>query len=438
MLCAVPPEKVIRQPSVRSGRTIPHLRWWICGLLFFATTINYIDRQVLGILKPELKNKLGWDEEQYGYIVFAFQLSYAIMQPLAGRFIDWLGTRLSYLWAVIVWSIAAMGHALANNAMQFSIARFALGFGEAANFPAAIKTVTDWFPAKERALATGIFNSGSNVGAIIAPLVVPWIAINWGWRMAFIITGAIGFTWVIAWLMLFRQPREHPNLGAQELALIEKDHEPESAVKVPFSTLIRMRQAWAFLIGKFMTDPIWWFYLYWLPGFLYDNYKLNLTQLGPPLIAVYLAADVGSVGGGWISSTLIARGWTLNAARKFAMLVCATAVTSAIFVMWAGSNMWLAVTLVSIAAAAHQGWSANMFTLASDIFPRKWIGSVVGLGGMAGAFGGMLFAPAVGKWLKFSDGMYGPVFVLCGSIYLVALLVVHLLVPKIDEMKVRG
>ena len=423
----------------KTGRVIQHLRWYVCGLLFFATTVNYIDRQVLGILKPVLRTELGWDEEQYGDIVFAFQLAYALMMPLTGRLIDWLGTRLSYAVAVVVWSFAAMAHALAGSAAQFGIARFALGVGEAANFPAAIKTITDWFPPRERALATGIFNSGSNVGAIVAPLAVPWIAVTWGWREAFVITGALGFFWVVAWIWLYRQPRDHKNLGAGELALIESEREDEPpATKIPYMQLLKKRQAWAFLLGKFLTDPIWWFYLYWLPGFLFDKYGLNLTQLGPPLIVIYLAADVGSVGGGWLSSTLLARGWTLNRARKTAMLVCAVAVTSAIFIMFAGSNLWLAVTLISIAAAAHQGWSANIYTLASDLFPRQWIGSVVGLGGMGGAIGGMLFAPAVGRYLKWSDGAYGPVFVVCGSTYLIALLVIHLLVPKLEDNRVRG
>jgi len=423
----------------KTGRVIQHLRWYVCGLLFFATTVNYIDRQVLGILKPVLRTELGWDEEQYGDIVFAFQLAYALMMPLTGRLIDWLGTRLSYAVAVVVWSFAAMAHALAGSAAQFGIARFALGVGEAANFPAAIKTITDWFPPRERALATGIFNSGSNVGAIVAPLAVPWIAVTWGWREAFVITGALGFFWVVAWVWLYRQPRDHKNLGAGELALIESEREDEPpATKIPYMQLLKKRQAWAFLLGKFLTDPIWWFYLYWLPGFLFDKYGLNLTQLGPPLIVIYLAADVGSVGGGWLSSTLLARGWTLNRARKTAMLVCAVAVTSAIFIMFAGSNLWLAVTLISIAAAAHQGWSANIYTLASDLFPRQWIGSVVGLGGMGGAIGGMLFAPAVGRYLKWSDGAYGPVFVVCGSTYLIALLVIHLLVPKLEDNRVRG
>ena len=387
-----------------AGRAIPHLRWYICGLLFFATTVNYIDRQVLGILKPVLRTELGWDEEQYGDIVFAFQLAYAIMMPLTGRLIDWLGTRLSYTAAVIVWSLAAMAHALAGSAAGFSAARFALGFGEAANFPAAIKTIAEWFPPKERALAAGVFNSGSNVGAIIAPLVVPWIAATWGWREAFVITGAIGFAWVVIWLLLYREPREHRNLSRNELALIESGREDDGPpLRVPYMKLLRMRQAWAVLIAKFLTDPIWWFYLFWLPGFLYDRYGLNLTELGPPLIVVYVAADVGSVGGGWISSRLLASGMSLNRARKLAMLVCAIAVTSAAFVILAGSNRWLAVSLVSIAAASHQGWSANV-TPGLRLFPRDWVGSVVDLAGWAERSGVCCSSPALGRYLKWTPG----------------------------------
>jgi ACS family hexuronate transporter-like MFS transporter len=332
-----------------------------------------------------------------------------------------------------------MAHALANSAAGFSAARFALGFGEAANFPAAIKTVADWFPPKERALATGIFNSGSNIGAVIAPAVVPWIAANWGWREAFVITGAIGFLWVVLWMWAYRPPREHPNLGADELALIESGRENEPPpIKIPYTQLIRKRQAWAFLLGKFMTDPIWWFYLFWLPGFLYDKYGLNLTQLGAPLIVVYLAADIGSVGGGWISSALLARGVSVNKSRKIALLICAIAVTSAIFIMSAGSNLWLAVTLISIAAAAHQGWSANLYTIVSDLFPRAWVASVIGLGGMGGAIGGMLFAAGVGRYLKWSNSAYGPIFFFCGTMYLFALLVIHLIVPNLEKDKVTG
>ena len=379
---------------------------------------------MLGILKPVLRTELGWDEEQYGDIVFAFQLAYALMMPLTGRLIDWLGTKLSYTAAVVVWSVAAMAHALARSAAGFSAARFALGFGEAANFPAAIKSVTEWFAPEERALATGIFNSGSNVGAIAAPLMVPWIAANWGWRPAFIITGSLGFIWVVLWLWIYREPA----------ARVERD----VAVRIPYLQLLKTRQAWAVLIAKFLTDPVWWFYLFWLPGFLYDRYGLNLTQLGPPLVVVYLAADVGSVGGGWISSKLLASGMSVNRARKIAMLVCAVAVVAAAFVMFAGSNMWLAVTLVSIAAASHQGWSANVYTVISDLFPREWVGSVVGLAGMGGAIGGMLVAPALGRYLKWSGGAYGPVFVLAGTIYLVALFVVDRLVPDIDRDRISA
>jgi ACS family hexuronate transporter-like MFS transporter len=418
-------------------KPIRNLRWYICGLLFFATTINYIDRQVLGLLKPVLESELGWSEAEYGWIVFSFQLSYALVMPLAGRFIDWVGTRLGYLLAVVVWSIAAMAHALAGSAGQFGIARFALGIGEAANFPAALKTIADWFPQKERALATGIFNSGSNIGAIVAPLVVPWIAATWGWREAFLITGALGFIWVILWMLVYRDPRQHARISTAELALIEAGRESEGlSVRIPFTALLTKRQAWAFAIGKFLTDPVWWFYLYWLPGFLNKQYGLKLTELGLPLIAIYLAADVSSIGGGWLSSALLARGWSVNSARKGAMLVCALCVTSAIFVASAGANVWLAVTLISIAAASHQGWSANMFTLATDLFPRRQMGAIIGFGGMAGAIGGLLVAPAIGYWLAWSNSSYGPLFVVAGTMYLLALGIIHVLVPNLEEAKI--
>lgn len=414
-----------------------HLRWYICGLLFLATTINYIDRQVLGLLKPVLERELGWSEADYGLIVFAFQTAYAFALPFAGRLIDWLGTRIGYSIAVVLWSFAAMSHALARNALQFSLARFALGLGEAANFPAAIKTTADWFPPRERALATGIFNSGSNIGAVVAPLMVPWIAAVWGWREAFVVTGALGFAWVILWMWLYRQPREHPLMTAEELAVIESGRDQEEGTeKISYRKLLAQRPAWAFLIGKFLTDPIWWFYLYWLPGYLYSQYGVDLTQLGPPLITVYLMADVGSIGGGWLSSHLLSRGWTVNRSRKTALLVCAVAVTAAIFADRTGGNLWLTVGLVSIAVSAHQGWSANLFTLVSDMYPRRWVGSVVGLGGMAGAVGGMLVAPAVGYWLDFSGKAYGPLFLVAGSMYLVALLIIHLLVPSVDRARV--
>ena len=412
-----------------------HLRWYICGLLFFATTINYIDRQVLGLLKPVLEKELGWREADYGWIVFAFQLAYALMMPFAGRLIDKLGTRLGYLLAVVVWSVAAMAHALAGTAVQFGFARFALGFGESANFPAAIKTVADWFPQRERALATGIFNSGANIGAVVAPLVVPYLALHYGWRSAFIFTGAVGFVWVILWLSFYYQPKDHPRLSPQELSLIQAGAEAgEPPHGIPYSRLLTSRAAWAFSVGKFLTDPVWWFYLFWLPGFLNRTYGIDLSSLGLPVVVVYQASTIGSIGGGWISSALLSHGWKLNAARKTAMLICALAVTSVIFVARTGGNMWLAVALVSVAAAGHQGWSANLFTLASDMFPRAAVGSVVGFGGMAGAIGGMLVAPAVGYWLDWSHGAYGPLFVVAGSMYLVALALIHLLVGQVPDV----
>ncbi|MDQ6707439.1 MAG: MFS transporter [Acidobacteriota bacterium] len=301
------------------------------------------------------------------------------MMPIAGRLIDWFGTRIGYALAVIVWSFASISHALARTSVQFAMARFGLGIGEAANFPAAIKTVADWFPKRERALATGIFNSGSNVGAIIAPLFVPLLAARFGWRSAFLATGTLDLIWVALWLTFFRPPRGHKLLPARELALIESDREaePDVAIRVPYAKLLATRGARAFVVGKFLTDPVWWFYLCCLPGFLHRNDGLDLTQLGPPSIAVYVTADLGSIGGGWLSSALLKRGWPLNAARKTAMLTCAIAVLPVIGIMYSRRNLWLAVALVSIAAAAHQGWSANVFTLASDVLPRSAVGSLV-------------------------------------------------------------
>jgi ACS family hexuronate transporter-like MFS transporter len=390
-------------------------RWYICGLLFFATTINYVDRQVLGLLKPVLEKELGWNEANYGWIVFAFSLAYAVTMPFAGRLIDWAGTRLGYATAVTFWSLAAMGHALARSATGFGVARFGLGLAESANFPAAIKTVADWFPQGERALATGIFNSGANIGAIVAPLAVPFLALHYGWRSAFLATGAAGLVWVLLWWGSFREAPGHGGGAAGSVPLLE---------------LLENRAAWAFILGKFLTDPAWWFYLFWLPGFLNRTYGLDLAHLGLPIIVVYQASTVGSIGGGWISGALVKRGWGSNRARETAMAICAVAVTSVIFVGVSRGNMWVAVALVGVATAAHQGFSANLFTLASDFFPRSAVGSVVGLGGLAGAGGGMLISPLVGYWLDWSHGAYGPLFVIAGSVYLVALGLIHWLSPK--------
>lgn len=415
---------------------IANLRWYICGLLFFATTINYIDRQVLSLLKPSLEQDLGWSEATYGWIVFAFQLAYAASMPLAGRAVDYLGTRLGYLVSVALWSVAAVFHSLASSAVGFGIARFALGFGESANFPAALKTVSNWFPRRERALATGIFNSGANIGALVTPPVVAFLVAHFGWRASFIFTGLLGFLWGAVWFRFYREPSQHPNLSATELAYIQSDAEPPLPSKqVPYLELLGDRAAWAFLIGKFLTDPVWWFYLFWLPGFLSTTYKLDLSNLSGPLIVIYTASMVGSIGGGWISSSLIKRGWTVNRARKTAMLLCATAVTSAIFIYFTGGNLWLTVALVSVAAAAHQGWSANIYNIPVDVFPREAVASVIGLGGMGGAVGGLLAAPAIGYWLKWSGDAYGVLFVFAGILYLVALGVIQLLVPDLDQAR---
>ncbi|MGH9752614.1 MAG: MFS transporter [Blastocatellia bacterium] len=439
---------------------IKHLRWHICALLFFAATINYIDRQVIGILKPTLVAEFGWQDERiYAAIVFSFQLAYAIGLLLAGRVMDKFGTRLGFTLAVVVWSVAAIGHAVADwfpwmklptlnldattgfsivmlsgAAAGFALMRFLLGLGEAGNFPASIKTVAEWFPKKERALATGIFNSGTNVGALVTPLVVPWITLQWGWQWAFIATGLTGFLWIIWWGKLYSEPEKHPRLSAAELSHIRSDPS-EPVTSIPWGRLFPHRQTWAFAIGKFMTDPIWWLYLFWIPDFLNRNHGLDLKSIGLPLVVIYLVADVGSIGGGWLSSSLIKRGWTVNRARKTAMLVCALSVVP-IMAAAKTSNLWVAVALVSLAAAAHQGWSANLFTLVSDTFPRRAVGSVVGIGGMAGAVGGMLIALAVGEILQ-RTGSYVPIFIIAGFAYLAALLIVHLLAPKLEPARVE-
>lgn len=433
-------------------------RWIICALLFFAATVNYIDRQVIGILKPTLAAEFGWTEIDYGWIVFAFQTAYAIGLLFVGNLMDKIGTKKGFSLSIIVWSIGAVLHAwavpigvgalgilaavgfdsvtigLSASVIGFIIARFVLGIGEAGNFPASIKTVAEWFPKKERALATGIFNSGTNIGALATPLVVPWIAVTYGWYEAFIVTGAIGFLWLIFWLVFYRKPEEHPNLSEKELAYIQSDP-VEPAVKIPWKNLFPHRQTWAFAIGKFLTDPIWWVYLFWLPDFLNKQHGLDLKNFGIPLAIIYIIADVGSIGGGWLSGFFIKRGWTINKSRKTAMLLCALAVVPIVFASIT-SNLWIAVVLIGIAAAAHQGWSANIFTIASDMFPKQAVGSVVGIGGMAGAVGGMFIAKLV-AYILDSTGSYVPIFAIAASAYLVALLVIHLLAPSLEPAKIR-
>ena len=429
-MCAPSPSAVQAAAQSRAGG---NFRWVICALLFFATTINYMDRQVFGILAPYLQKSIGWNEIQYGYVITAFQAAYAIGLLLVGGFIDRVGTRVGYAISIAVWSLSAMGHSLANSVLGFGIARTMLGLGESGNFPAGIKTVAEWFPKKERALATGIFNSGSNVGAIVAPIAVPWVAVHLGWRWAFLFTGFFSATWLILWLFLYRRPQEHSRLSSSELHYIQSDP-PEPSIKIPWMRLLPHRQTWAFVLGKFMTDPIWWFYLFWLPKYLNATHGLTLTQLGPPLVAIYVAADIGSVGGGWLSSSLIKRGWNINRARKTAMFICALCVLPVLLVSRL-SGLWPVVGLISLATAAHQGWSCNMFTLSSDMFPRRAVASLVGIGGFGGAVGGMALAWFTGHRLEATHS-YGVLFFIAGSAYLSALLVIHLLAPRLEPARI--
>jgi len=411
-------------PATKPG----NYRWRVCAMLLAATTINYVDRQVLGVLAPYLQQQIGWNEIEYGYIVTAFQAAYAIGLLCAGAIVDRYGSRIGYAIAIGVWSVAAMSHALAAGVVGFALARFALGLGESGNFPAAIKTVAEWFPRRERALAVGIFNSGSNIGAILAPLLVPLIAARWGWQAAFLFTGLLSGIWLAVWLLWYRTPDQQRKLSATELAYIRSDP-PEPSARVPWRRLLRHRQTWAFVAAKFMTDPIWWFFLFWLPKFLHAEYGLSLLQLGPPLIVIFVLADVGSITGGWLAGRLIRQGWSANRARKGAMLICALAVVPIVFAARA-DNLWVAVALIGLATAGHQGWSANVLTLPSDLFPRPAVASVVGIGGFAGAVSGMMIATFIGFLLQ-ATGSYVPVFLMAGSAYLLALVVVHLLVPRL-------
>lgn len=437
-----------------AGSRIGWFRWVICALLFFAATVNYIDRQVIGILKPTLQQQFGWSEMDYADIVFAFQIAYAIGLVLAGRMMDRLGTRLGFSIAIVIWSLAAMAHAEAEwfgptvatvlgvvgftysaSVAGFMAARFFLGLGEAGNFPASIKAVAEWFPKRERALATGIFNSGTNVGALLSPIAVPWITYQYGWYWAFVATGLIGFLWLAIWWPLYKSPDQHPRVTPEELAFIQSDP-PDPPFRVPLRDILPHRQTWAFAVAKFLTDPVWWLYLFWVPDFLNRNHGIDLQHIGPPLIVIYLVADVGSIGGGWLSSALLKRGWSTNAARKTAMLVFALAVVPIVFASQT-SSLWVATALVALAAAAHQGWSANVFTIVSDTFPRHAVGTVVGFGGMAGAIGGMSIAKVTGAILE-STGSYLPVFIIAGSAYLVALACVHILSPKLEPVALKA
>jgi ACS family hexuronate transporter-like MFS transporter len=415
-----------------SGR-VGYVRWVIVALLFAATAINYIDRQTIALLKPTLQKEFSWSETTYSDIVIWFQVAYALGYIFFGNFVDRVGARIGYATAFTVWTAAHILHAAVSTVVGFSAVRFLLGIGESGNFPAGLKAVTEWFPKKERALATGIFNAGSNIGAIVAPWIVPAITLAYGWRSAFVITGLGSLLWLVVWIVLYRRPRESKSLSAAELAYIERDAADPTA-KVPWRRLVGKRETWAFSIGKFLTDPVWWMFLFWLPDFLVKRHGLDLKTFGPPLIVIYILSDLGSIAGGWLSSALIHRGWTINRARKTTMLICALAVTPIVFAQYVDS-LWAAVGIIGLAAAAHQAWSANLYTLPSDVFPRKAVGSVIGIGGTAGAVGGIFFSYYIGQVLELA-GTYSLIFYVAGSVYLIALAIIHWLTPRLEVVEV--
>jgi MFS transporter, ACS family, hexuronate transporter len=418
----------MREKSAMDGPASSRFRWIICGLLFFATVIAYVDRGVIGYLEKYLETVIGWNSIQYGYITGAFQAAYALGFVGAGWFTDRLGTRKGFALAISIWSVAAMLPGAAFSTLTFGIAMFFLGLGEAANFPACIKTVAEWFPKKERALATGLFNSGASIGSILVPLIVPFLALTVGWRGAFLVTGVLGFVWLAFWLWLYAKPELHPRVSTHELALIESDP-TEKTERIPWRRLLPKRETWAFASGKFLTDAIWWFYIFWLPRYLQGTFHLNLEQSRRPVVAVYVLAIAGSVGGGWISSFLLRRGMSVNFARKAALLLCALCVVPVLYAPYS-QNLWVVVGLIGLAASAHQGWSANLFTLTSDMFPKSAVASVVGIGGMMGAIGGFILQISTG-YIVAATNTYLPLFLLAASAYLFAFVVIQLLVPKL-------
>jgi ACS family hexuronate transporter-like MFS transporter len=416
-------------------------RWTVLALLFVATTINYVDRLVLGILGPTLTRELSWSETDYGDIVSWFTIAYGVGFLVSGWVIDRIGVKRGLAAAVVAWSLAAMAHALARTATGFSIARAALGLGESAIFPGSIKTIAEWFPKRERAFAAGLFNAGTNMGAIFAPIIVGFITIRWGWQAAFLVTGATGFLWLLLWIPMYRSPDVHPRVSPDELAHMRSDPPDERLTPVPWMRLLGYRQTWAFVVAKLFADPIWWFYLYWLPKFLDTQYGVKLTGglsgVAIPIVVIYLVADVGSIGGGWASSALIKRGWTVNRARKATMLAMALLIVPTAFAPQA-TSVWAAVAVVAVAAAAHQAWSANAYTLASDMFPKAAVGSVVGIGAFAGAMGGFGFQRVIGRVLDANGQNYAPVFLVCGAAYITGWVLIHLIVPRMEPAPIAG
>ena len=424
-------ETAVAGAAARVGR----YRWVVCALLFAATAINYVDRQMIGVLKPTLKGEFGWTESDFATIIFWFQLAYAVGYIGFGRIVDLVGARMGYTIAIVIWTVSHMAHGLATSITTFAMARFGLGVGEAGNFPAGIKAVTEWFPQRERAYAIGLFNAGANIGAIVTPLLVPFLVLTFNWRVAFYITGIFGVLWLAAWLTIYRSPEHHKRVTAAERAYISQD--PADPVEpLSWGRVATYRETWAYALGKFCIDPIWWFFLFWLPGYLFDRYDLDLKSFGLPLAAIYLISDVGSIAGGWLSSKLIASGRTPNFARKVTMLICAVCVLP-IFFAQSISTVWGAVAVIGLATAAHQAFSANLYAIPSDMFPRGAVGSVVGIGGTVGAVGGMGMALFTGYILDATNNNYSVLFAIAGSAYFVALLCVHLLSPKLARVDAK-
>jgi ACS family hexuronate transporter-like MFS transporter len=429
-----------RQSPTRRGVEVPSrigkFRWVICALLFFACVINYLDRQVLGLLKPDLMKIFNWTEKDYGVIAICFQASYAIGQVAFGPIMNVIGTKATYAFSIAFWSLAAMGHALAQTVFGWGVARFALGLGEAGNFPAAIKTVAEWFPPKERSVATGIFNSGSNVGSVFAPLLVPWLFLSFGWKMAFIALGASGFVWLVFWLVLYEVPEKSKRLSAGELAHIRSGETPMAEKKISWTKLLGYREAWAYYGTCVLVGPVWWFYGFWLPGFFADRFKLDIKGFGLPLAVIAAVTCFGSVAGGALSAWLLKKGWTVNRARKTATLICALCTLPVIFAPRVES-VWLATAFFALASAAHQGWSATMYPVIADMFPKGAVASVVGFGGTLASLMALGFFWLVSNILQ-DKGTYGTIMLICGSAYVVAWLIFHLGVPTIKPVKVEA
>lgn len=434
----------VSEPSATEKARIGNYRWVVCALLFFATTINYIDRQVIGLLKPTLETQFNWSELDYGYIVMFFSASYALGYVVFGSVIDRIGTKLGYAISVVVWSIAAMLHAAVRSTLGFGLVRGLLGLAESGNFPAAVKAVAEWFPKKERALATGIFNSGTSIGAVVAPLLVPWLLGAYGWQEAFLITGALGFVWLVLWWIFYEVPSRQKRLSAEEYDFIHADNESglqEAGGTVKWSRLLRIRQTWVFIVGKVLTDPIWWFFLFWLPSYFATTFNLDLTKPSLPLAVVYTATTFGSIGGGYLSSYLIGKGWPVLKARKTTLFTVALVVLPIILARYA-TDIWVAVAIISIAAAAHQAWSTNIFTIVSDIVPKKAVSSVVGIGGMSGSIASTIFPLFVGGVLQYYDEAgnigagYNILFIICGLSYFLAWFIIHILTKRMRPVQV--